>query len=95
MPAQEGQSAAKLGMRGVGIDGSLSQSAATAVPFGGTKRSGVGRELGRSGRDRFASIKSYGILSPPSPDARPPRESQPMPHPQPPSQDHETSRLGL
>jgi hypothetical protein len=27
--------------------------------------------------------------------ARPPRESQPMPHPQPPSQDHETSRLGL
>ena len=50
-----------------------------AVPCGGTIRSGVGRELGRSGRDRFASIKSYGILSPPSPDARPPRESQPMP----------------
>jgi hypothetical protein len=63
-------------MRGVGIDGSLSQSAATAVPFGGTKRSGIGREPGRSGRDRFASIKSYGILSPPSPDARLPRESQ-------------------
>jgi quinol monooxygenase YgiN len=47
------------------------------------------------GRDRFASVKSYGILSPPSPDARLPRESQSMPHPQPPSQDHETSRLGL
>jgi hypothetical protein len=59
------------------------------------RETGQGRELGRSGRDRFASIKSYGILSPPSPDARPARESQPMSHPQPPSQDHETSRLGL
>jgi acyl-CoA reductase-like NAD-dependent aldehyde dehydrogenase len=68
-------------MRGVGIDGSFSQSAATAVPFDGTKRSGIGRELGRSGRDQFASIKSYGILLPPSPDAGPPRESLPMSHP--------------
>ena len=65
-------------MRGVGIDGSLSRSAATAVPFGGTRRSGVGRELGRSGRDRFASIKSYGILSPLSPDAGLSGEGRPM-----------------
>jgi succinate-semialdehyde dehydrogenase/glutarate-semialdehyde dehydrogenase len=31
------------------------------MPFGGTKHSGIGRELGRSGMDQYANIKTYGI----------------------------------
>ena len=42
-------------MHAVGINGSLAQSAATAVPFDGTKRWGIGRELARSGMDQFAN----------------------------------------
>ncbi|MBN9747767.1 succinate-semialdehyde dehydrogenase [Amycolatopsis sp. A1MSW2902] len=44
---------------GVGINKWL--AAPTEVPFGGTKRSGIGRELGRSGMDQFANTKTYGI----------------------------------
>jgi succinate-semialdehyde dehydrogenase/glutarate-semialdehyde dehydrogenase len=44
---------------GVGINNFL--GAPVETPFGGTKRSGVGRELGRSEMDPFANIKTYGI----------------------------------
>lgn len=43
----------------VGINNYL--GAPVEIPFGGTKRSGVGRELGRSGMDQFANLKTYGI----------------------------------
>lgn len=43
----------------VGINNFL--GAPAEIPFGGTKRSGVGRELGASGMDQFANIKTYGI----------------------------------
>ncbi|MGV9865652.1 aldehyde dehydrogenase family protein [Rhodococcus koreensis] len=51
--------AARLDTGGVGINAFLGSP--TEVPFGGTKRSGVGRELGRSGMDQFANMKTYGI----------------------------------
>ena len=44
---------------GVGINGYL--GAPIEIPFGGTKASGFGRELGRSGMDQFANIKTYGV----------------------------------
>jgi succinate-semialdehyde dehydrogenase/glutarate-semialdehyde dehydrogenase len=51
--------AGQLDTGGVGINNFL--GAPIEIPFGGTKRSGVGRELGRSGMDQFANIKTYGI----------------------------------
>jgi succinate-semialdehyde dehydrogenase/glutarate-semialdehyde dehydrogenase len=51
--------AGRLDTGGVGINNFL--GAPIEIPFGGTKRSGFGRELGRSGMDQFANIKTYGI----------------------------------
>lgn len=51
--------AGRLDTGGVGINAFLGSP--TEVPFGGTKRSGVGRELGRSGMDQFANMKTYAI----------------------------------
>jgi succinate-semialdehyde dehydrogenase/glutarate-semialdehyde dehydrogenase len=51
--------AALLDTGGVGINGFL--GAPIEIPFGGTKRSGLGRELGRSGMDQYANIKTYAI----------------------------------
>jgi succinate-semialdehyde dehydrogenase/glutarate-semialdehyde dehydrogenase len=53
------QVAGQLDTGSVGINGFL--GAPVEIPFGGTKRSGVGRELGQSGMDAFANIKTYGI----------------------------------
>jgi hypothetical protein len=49
-------------MRAVGINGSLAQSAATAVPLRRNQARGISRELGRSGMDRLAYINSCGML---------------------------------
>lgn len=43
----------------VGINQYL--GAPVEIPFGGTKASGVGRELGASGMDAFANIKTYSL----------------------------------
>lgn len=51
--------AALLDTGGVGINGFL--GAPIEIPFGGTKRSGLGRELGRSGMDQYANIKTYAV----------------------------------
>jgi succinate-semialdehyde dehydrogenase/glutarate-semialdehyde dehydrogenase len=51
--------AGQLDTGGVGINNFL--GAPIEIPFGGTKSSGVGRELGRSGMDQFANIKTYGL----------------------------------
>jgi succinate-semialdehyde dehydrogenase/glutarate-semialdehyde dehydrogenase len=53
------QVAEQLDTGGVGINAFL--AAPIEIPFGGTKASGTGRELGRSGMDQFANIKTYGI----------------------------------
>ena len=51
--------AARLDTGAVGINNWL--GAPIEIPFGGTKSSGVGRELGSSGMNQFANIKTYGI----------------------------------
>lgn len=51
--------ARRLDTGAVGINGWM--GAPAAVPFGGTKRSGVGRELGPVGMEAFSNIKSYGV----------------------------------
>jgi succinate-semialdehyde dehydrogenase/glutarate-semialdehyde dehydrogenase len=51
--------AEQLDTGGVGINAFL--AAPIEIPFGGTKASGTGRELGRSGMDQFANIKTYGF----------------------------------
>lgn len=50
--------ARRLDTGAVGINGWL--AAPTSIPFGGTKRSGVGRELGPVAMDAFANLKTYG-----------------------------------
>jgi len=49
--------AERLDTGGVGINTFL--GAPVEIPFGGTKASGIGRELGASGMDQFANIKTY------------------------------------
>ncbi|HLV03216.1 aldehyde dehydrogenase family protein [uncultured Georgenia sp.] len=49
--------ARRLDVGGVGINGWL--AAPSTLPFGGTKRSGVGRELGPVAMEAFANLKSY------------------------------------
>jgi succinate-semialdehyde dehydrogenase/glutarate-semialdehyde dehydrogenase len=51
--------AERLDTGNVGINTYL--RAPIQIPFGGTKHSGIGRELGRSGMDQFANLKTYGI----------------------------------
>jgi succinate-semialdehyde dehydrogenase/glutarate-semialdehyde dehydrogenase len=51
--------ARRLDTGSVGINAWL--GAPIEIPFGGTKASGFGRELGRSGMDQFANLKVYGI----------------------------------
>jgi succinate-semialdehyde dehydrogenase / glutarate-semialdehyde dehydrogenase len=58
-PEEARRVAGRLDTGGVGINNYL--GAPITIPFGGTKRSGVGRELGRSGMDQFANVKTYGI----------------------------------
>lgn len=47
--------AARLDVGMVGINGTVKR--APDLPFGGVKRSGIGRELGRFGPDEFANKK--------------------------------------
>ncbi len=57
-PGEAEAVAAELDTGSVGINAWL--GAPIEVPFGGTKASGFGRELGRTGMDQFANLKVYG-----------------------------------
>jgi succinate-semialdehyde dehydrogenase / glutarate-semialdehyde dehydrogenase len=59
-PEEAARVARRLDTGGVGVNAFLGSP--TEAPFGGTKRSGVGRELGgRTGIDMFANLKTYGF----------------------------------
>lgn len=53
--------ARRIDTGGVGINGPLGSP--IEIPFGGTKASGTGRELGPTGMDGFANIKTYGFVT--------------------------------
>lgn len=58
--SEETQRVARLLDTGaVGINSFV--GAPVQIPFGGTKASGYGRELGRTGMDQFANIKTYTL----------------------------------
>ncbi|MGJ3402399.1 NAD-dependent succinate-semialdehyde dehydrogenase [Glutamicibacter sp. Je.9.36] len=56
---EAGRTASMLDTGAVGINGFI--GAPIEIPFGGTKSSGIGRELGNTGMDPFANVKTYGI----------------------------------
>jgi succinate-semialdehyde dehydrogenase/glutarate-semialdehyde dehydrogenase len=58
-PDEAQRVASALDTGGVGINTFL--GARVELPFGGTKSSGVGRELGSTGMEQFANLKTYAL----------------------------------